>query len=101
MFVETESGTSMHADSVLESLVGRDVILDLASPYVIAGTFRGHDAHYFVVEDADVHDLRDTTTTRELYVLDAKRHGINRNRKHVFVRREDVVSISLLADIIE
>ena len=91
----------MHADSVLESLVGQEVILDLASHYVIAGTFRGRDAHYFVVENADVHDLRDTATTRELYVLDAKRHGINCNRKHVFVRRDDVVGISLLSDVIE
>ncbi len=91
----------MDGDSVLTSLVGQEVVLDLASPYVIVGTFRGRDAEHYVIENADVHDLRDTTTTRELYVLDAKRHGINSNRRRIFVRRENVVGIALLADVIE
>lgn len=91
----------MDGDSVLTSLVGQEVVLDLASPYVIVGTFRGRDTEHYVIENADVHDLRDTTTTRELYVLDAKRHGINSNRRRIFVRRENVVGIALLADVIE
>jgi hypothetical protein len=48
-----------------------------------------------------VHDLRDTTTSRELYVLDARRHGVNPNRKRVLVRREEVVSLSLVDDVVE
>jgi hypothetical protein len=85
----------------LESLVGQVIVLDLGNPYVIMGTYRGTDGEYYVVENADIHDLRDTTTTRDLYVLDAKRHGVNCNRKRVFVRREGVVGISLLAEVIE
>jgi hypothetical protein len=91
----------MEAASALESLLGRPVVLDLASPYVIMGTYRGTDALLYIVENADVHDLRDTSTTRELYVLDSKRHGINPNRRRVLVRCEGVVSISLLADVSE
>jgi hypothetical protein len=91
----------MESDSSLEAAQGREVVLDLASQYVILGTLCGSDAHHYIVENADVHDLRDTTTSRELYVLDAKRHGINANRKRVFVRKDGVVSLSNLADVIE
>jgi hypothetical protein len=91
----------MDSESPLEALEGRQVVLDLASQYVILGTFRGRDAHHYIIDNADVHDLRDTTTSRELYVLDAKRHGINANRKRVLVRMDGVVSLSNLADVIE
>jgi hypothetical protein len=91
----------MDPESSLDALEGLEVVLDLASQYVILGTLCGRDAHHYIVENADVHDLRDTTTSRELYVLDAKRHGINANRKRVFVRMDGVVSLSKLADVIE
>jgi len=91
----------MDSESSLDSLEGCEVVLDLASQYVILGTFKGRDALYYIIVNADVHDLRDTTTSRELYVLDAKRHGINANRKRVFVRKDGVVSLSNLADVVE
>jgi hypothetical protein len=81
------------------SLVGHEVVLDVASPYVYIGTLAGFELGYFVLEQADVHDLRDTTTTRELYVLDTKRHGVNWNRERVLVRASDVVSLSKLDDV--
>ncbi len=91
----------MDSESSLDALEGREVVLDLASQYVVLGTFRGRDSHHYIIDNADVHDLRDTTTSRELYVLDAKRHGINANRKRVFVRKDGVVGLSDLADVIE
>jgi hypothetical protein len=91
----------MDSESALDALEGREVVLDLASQYVVLGTFHGHDALHYIIDNADVHDLRDTTTSRELYVLDAKRHGINANRKRVFVRKDGVVSLSDLADVVE
>ncbi len=76
-------------------------VIDAASPYVFVGTLVDQDVHYLVLNSADVHDLRDSTTTRELYVLETKRHGTRLNRNRVFVRREEVVSISALDDVIE
>ena len=87
-------------DALFQEYVGREVILDVSSPYVYVGTFKGCLPHCVVLEDADVHDLRDTSTTRELYVLDAKRHGVNHNRKRVLVRLDEIVSISALEDVI-
>ena len=85
----------------LEQLEGSPVVLDVASRYVYLGTLRGRDQHYLILEEADVHDLRDSNTTRELYVLEAKRHGIHSNRKRVLVRIDEIVSLSSLDDVVE
>ena len=87
--------------SLFDELIGREVVLDVASPFVYVGTLAAYDEAHFVLQDADVHDLRDTTTTREMYVLDSKRHGVRANRDRVFVRRQEVVSLSSLDDVIE
>jgi len=84
-----------------EGLIGQEVVLDVASPYVYLGTLVGYDHRYLMLENADVHDLRDTNTSRELYVLESRRHGIRSNRHRVLVRLEDVVSFSALEDVIE
>lgn len=81
-------------------LIGTEIVADLSSLYVIAGTLVGQDQHYLILENADVHDLRDTATTRELYVHELGVHGIAANRKRTLVSRTEVVSISALEDII-
>jgi len=87
-------------DRTFEKLVGRDVVIDVVSQYVYLGRLTGCDLKYVVLEKADVHDLRDTTTTRELYVIDSKRFGIRANRERVLVRIGEIVSISALDDVI-
>lgn len=88
-------------EPAIEQLIGCVVVLDVATRYVYVGTLTGVDRHYLDLRDADVHDLRDTNTTRELYVLEAKRHGFHHNRNRVLVRREEVVSVSALDDVVE
>ncbi len=85
----------------LQQLIGQPVVLDVTSPYVYLGTLTKADHKYLILTDADVHDLRDTKTTRELYVLDSKRHGISANRSRVLVSRDEIVSLSALADVVE
>jgi hypothetical protein len=84
----------------LDLLVGREVVLDTASPYVILGRLAGWNEQLLVLEQADVHDLRDTSTTRENYIVDSLRHGIRINRRRVMVSRRDVVCLSALEDVI-
>lgn len=81
-------------------LLGQDVVLDVASPYVYLGKLVGYDHRYLILEQADVHDLRDTSTTRELYVVDTRRFGIRVNRERVLVKLDDVVSLSALQDVV-
>ena len=49
----------------LQQLIGQVVVLDVQAPFVYVGTLREFDHRYLVLTDADVHDLRDTTTTRD------------------------------------
>ncbi len=90
----------MIPDDTLEKLIGEAVVFDVTSRYVYVGTLAAFNDRTFVLENADVHDLRDTSTTRELYVVDAKRHGVQPNRMRVYVRAEEVVSVSALDDVI-
>ena len=85
----------------LEALIGRVVILDLKSSYVCLGTLAGVDSLFFAMTDADLHDFRDSTATREVYVYDSARLGIRRNRARVLVRRDEVVALALFDDIAE
>ncbi|MSR58010.1 MAG: hypothetical protein EXS05_10080 [Planctomycetaceae bacterium] len=91
-------GSDYH-DSTLDTLVGREVVIDVESPYVYLGTLTGYDHKYVMLEHADVHDLRDTSTTRENYIVDSRRFGIRPNRDKVHVRIGDIVSLSALADV--
>jgi hypothetical protein len=83
----------------LAGLLGEVVVLDGTAPFVHIGRLVAADHHYLKLEDADVHDLRDSATTRDLYVIDARRHGVNVNRRKVLVSREQIVSLSRLADV--
>lgn len=85
----------------LQDLIGENVVLDLAAPFVYVGRLAGTDGSYLVLEEADAHDLRDSSTTRELYVLDCKRHGIGVNRTRVYVERSQIIGISKLSDVRE
>ena len=80
-------------------LIGQVVVVDLRSTYVCLGTLVGGDEQYLDIVDADLHDFRDSTATREIYVYDSVRYGIRRNRSRVLLRVDDVVAISRFADI--
>jgi hypothetical protein len=69
--------------------------------YVYLGTLTEWDEKYLTLEPADVHDLRDTATSRERYILESRRHGLRANRQRVHVRWSEVVSFSALEDVLE
>ena len=85
---------------ILARLIDREVVLDVSSAYVYLGRLVGGDEKFLTLEEADVHDLRDTATTREEYVLAARRHGLAANRRRVYVRTAEVVSVSALEDVL-
>lgn len=85
----------------LDDLVGQVVVLDLKSSYVCLGTLEAIDPLFFVVTNADLHDFRDSSASREVYVYDSARLGIRRNRARVLVRRDEVVALTRFAEIAE
>ena len=58
--------TPQPAQDAISRLMQREVVIDVTSHYVYAGILVEEDHRYLVLESADVHDLRDTNTTREL-----------------------------------
>jgi len=86
---------------MLDELVGSKIIVDLSSPYVCLGTLQGFSEHFLQVRNADLHDLRDTDTTRENYIFEAQRTGIKRNRKKVLIVRSEIVAITLFEDLVD
>ena len=86
---------------MLEELIGQRVVLDLRGEFVCLGTLNRVDEYFLELRSADLHDLRDTDTTRELYVAESKVTGIKRNRKRVLVVRTEVVAVSRLEDVVD
>ena len=84
---------------MLEEFLNEKVVIDLKSPFVCLGTLVRIENHFLELKGADLHDLRDTDTTRENYVAASERTGIKRNRKKVVLFRDDVVAISRLTDV--
>lgn len=84
----------------MEEYVGQNVVIDVDSTYVFLGRLKSFSEKTLVLKNADVHDLRDSTTTREAYVREARLHGIQPNRSLVMVQTVQVVSLSLLEDVI-
>jgi hypothetical protein len=86
---------------MLEELLGQQVVVDLHSPFVCLGYLARIDEQYLELRDADLHDLRDTQTSRENYVAASVSSGIKRNRKSVLLARRDVVAIARLEDVVD
>ena len=84
---------------MLEELIGQRVVVDLRSPFVCLGTLLRLDEHFLELKNADLHDLRDTETTRERYVLESRDTGIKRNRKRLLLVRAEVIAVARLEDV--
>lgn len=89
------------ASERLVELIGQVVVVDLQSTYVCLGRLVGLDHSFLELIDADLHDFRDSTATREVYVYDSARLGIRRNRARVLLRLADVVAVTRVDDILE
>lgn len=86
---------------MLEQFVGRRVVIDLRSPYVCLGTLKHVDDVYLELRNVDMHDLRDSESTREHYIASSRTTGIKRNRKKILLQRSEMVAISLLEDVVD
>jgi hypothetical protein len=86
---------------MLEDLIGEIVVIDLRSSYVCLGTLKNVTPDWLELRNADLHDLRDTDTTRENYVAQSVVTGVKRNRKKLLLMRNDIVAIARLDDVTE
>jgi len=83
-----------------ETLLGKVVVVDTDSRFVYLGLLDRVEIEFLVMKDVDVHDRRESPSTKEQYVMDSKKFGVKPNRKEVNVRKTQVVSVSKLDDIV-
>lgn len=86
---------------MLDELIGQRVVIDLRGEYVCMGTLGRVDEHFLELRNADLHDLRDTDTTRENYVAESVATGIKRNRRRLLLVRTEIVAVSRLDDVVD
>ena len=86
---------------MFDEMIGEKVVVDLRSAFVCLGTLVRADEHFLELRNADLHDLRDTDTTRELYVAESRATGVKRNRKRVLLVRGEVIAVSRLDDVVD
>ena len=84
---------------MLDEFLKREVVIDFRSEYVCLGTLVHYDDVVLELRNADLHDLRDTDTSRENYVAASVATGIKRNRKRIFVFRSEIVAISRMDEV--
>jgi hypothetical protein len=85
----------------LDGFMSRDVVLDTRGAILYLGKLARVFEHFYELVDADVHDVLEGRTSKELYIMEARKHGVKKNRKSVFVRKAEIISISRLEDVIE
>jgi hypothetical protein len=83
----------------LERWRGQIVVLDTPGPLVYIGTLTDIHAEVLILQEADVHDTRDSGSTKEYYIAQSRELGVRPNRTVVVVRRDIVASVSLLEDV--
>jgi hypothetical protein len=86
---------------MLDEFLNQKVVVDLKSHYVCLGTLARADDQWLEMRNADLHDFRDTDTSRENYVAASCATGIKRNRKRVLLVRSEVVAVSRLEDVVD
>jgi hypothetical protein len=85
----------------LSKFVGETVVIDTRTPLVYMGRLTEVREGFAVLENVDVHDIGDTHTTKEVYILEARKFGVKKNRRRAHLSLDQIVSISKLEDIIE
>jgi hypothetical protein len=84
-----------------EEFGGKNVVIDTSTPLLYVGRLTAADGHFVTLEEVDVHDLSTATTSKDVYLIESRKLGIKKNRHKTKVRRDVIVSISLLDDIVE
>ena len=79
----------------------QNIVVDTVSHFIFLGKLEDISNYFITLRDADVHDRRESPSLNEKYVLDSKKYGIKCNRKLVHIRLQEVISLSLLDDVIE
>ena len=83
----------------LKKFLKKKIVVDTRSSWIYIGTLESIGKNSIELSDVDVHDSKDTPTTKEIYLLDSKKTGIKSNRDRTFVSLDYIISFSPLKDV--
>ena len=83
----------------LEKYLKQKVVLDTSSAWVYIGILEELNDRCAVLSEADVHDSKDTPSSKEIYIWQSTTTGIKANRNRTYINLDYVVSFSLLDDV--
>ncbi len=84
---------------ILKKFLKKTVVIDTRSSWVYMGVLKTVLDDAVELTEVDVHDSKDTSTSKEVYVLESRRTGIKSSRDRVFINLDYIVSFSLLEDV--
>jgi hypothetical protein len=82
-----------------DAYLGQQVVVDTRSTYIILGTLTAATPDCLTLENVDVHDTTDGSSTKDHYIMESHKLGIRTNRRAARVRIAEVISVSLLRDV--
>ena len=85
----------------LQGLIGKPVVVDTKSPYLYIGTLSEVKGNSLILTDVDVHDSNESSSSKELYVIQTLKTGIRVSRKSAYILLNQIVSLSPLSDVVE
>ena len=83
----------------LEKNLKQRIVIDTRSSWVYLGVLEAVLESAVELSDVDVHENKDTSSTKEVYVLESCRSGLIPNRNKVYVNMDYIVSFSLLSNV--
>jgi hypothetical protein len=84
--------------SALEPLIGQVVVVDLDGPWIAFGRLERLADGWLELTAADLHDLGEGVSTREVYALETRQLGVRVNRTRVALPISRVIAVSRLED---
>lgn len=83
----------------LKKYLKQKVVLDTSTSWVYIGTLEDVNDRCAELSEVDVHDNKDTPSSKEIYIWQSATSGIKANRNHTYINLDYIVSFSLLDDV--
>jgi len=87
------------APEILAAFCGQLVVVDLDGPWMAFGRLGATTGGWIELLEADLHDLREGSSTRDVYALETQKLGVRVNRQRVLLPVSQIIALSRLEDV--
>ncbi|MBN2143335.1 MAG: hypothetical protein JW774_01805 [Candidatus Aureabacteria bacterium] len=87
------------SSSLFTDYLEKEVVIDASGNFLYLGILKKIEITWIELAMVDVHDVLDSSSTKENYIRKSAQTGIKYNRKSCRIDREKIISLSLLSEI--